>query len=76
MMVGGWFDAEDLAGPLKLHRAIARFNPAASQPAVMGPWVHGGWLGRPGKSLGAIDFGSRTAETFRAAACLLRAAPA
>ncbi|WP_409984044.1 CocE/NonD family hydrolase [Roseateles sp.] len=66
MMVGGWFDAEDLAGPLKLHRAIARFNPKLPvNQLVMGPWVHGGWLGRPGKSLGAIDFGSRTAETFR-----------
>ena len=27
MFVGGWFDAEDLAGPLKLFRAVKSTGP-------------------------------------------------
>jgi hypothetical protein len=33
---------------------------------VVGPWRHGGWAGGPGDRLGAIPFGSNTAEYFRA----------
>ena len=43
LLVGGWFDAEDLAGPLKLFRAIEADGPKASNTLVMGPWSHGGW---------------------------------
>ncbi len=66
MAVGGWFDAEDLAGPVKAFHAIAKESPeAAADTLVEGPWVHGGWSRGTGASLGDIAFGSDTAEFFR-----------
>ena len=65
LTVGGWFDAEDLAGPLATFRAIARQSPATDNRLVMGPWVHGGWLGSPGRSLGRVQFHQPTAEQFQ-----------
>jgi len=66
MAVGGWFDAEDLAGPVKVFHAIAKESPeAAADTLVEGPWVHGGWSRGTGASLGDIKFGSDTAEFFR-----------
>jgi putative CocE/NonD family hydrolase len=66
MTVGGWFDAEDLSGPFKTFHAIAQFNPATPNSLVVGPWVHGGWSRTDGDHLGEVDFGSKTAEFFRA----------
>ncbi|HEY0245575.1 MAG TPA: CocE/NonD family hydrolase, partial [Mucilaginibacter sp.] len=43
MLVGGWFDAEDLTGPLAIHRAIAKSDPSAYNTIVMGPLAHGAW---------------------------------
>jgi putative CocE/NonD family hydrolase len=43
LMVGGWFDAEDLSGPLQSFRAIAAQSPATTEHLVMGPWTHGEW---------------------------------
>jgi putative CocE/NonD family hydrolase len=66
MVVGGWFDAEDLAGPVKVFHAIAKESPeAAADTIVEGPWVHGGWSRGTGASLGDIRFGSDTAAFFR-----------
>jgi len=48
--VGGWFDAEDLAGTLRTYRAIERQNPGIENLLVMGPWEHGGWLRLPHSS--------------------------
>ena len=65
LFVGGWFDAEDLAGPLKLFRAIEENGPLAPNTLVMGPWSHGGWSRGPGETLGDLNFGSKTGEYFR-----------
>jgi putative CocE/NonD family hydrolase len=65
LTVGGWFDAEDLAGALAIHRAISRLNPGADNRLVMGPWVHGGWLYSPGRALGRVDFRQATSEQFQ-----------
>ncbi len=65
LVVGGWFDAEDLAGTLKTYRAIRSQSPQTSDKLVMGPWVHGGWQRGPGDKLGEITFGSKTAEYFQ-----------
>ena len=66
MEVGGWFDAEDLSGPVKVFHAVATQSPqAAENTLVEGPWVHGGWAGGPGASLGDISFGSDTAKFYR-----------
>jgi len=65
LTVGGWYDAEDLQGPLTTYHAIKRNNPAIYSGLVMGPWSHGGWRRYEGKSLGDVQFGSKTAEYFR-----------
>ncbi|RYZ24543.1 MAG: CocE/NonD family hydrolase [Chitinophagaceae bacterium] len=50
MTVGGWFDAEDLAGPLKIYKTIERTSPKARNTIVMGPWAHGDWARENGRS--------------------------
>jgi putative CocE/NonD family hydrolase len=65
LVVGGWYDAEDLSGPYKTFYAINKFNPQTPVTLVEGPWVHGGWAHTDGDRLGDIDFNSKTAEYFR-----------
>src|SRR5581483_1012598 len=43
LVVGGWFDAEDLSGALKTYRAIEAQSPGTEDRLVMGPWAHGDW---------------------------------
>lgn len=64
MSVGGWFDAEDLLGPLAVYRAAEKQSPRASNMLVMGPWSHGGWMG-DGEMLGRVSFAAKTGEFFR-----------
>jgi putative CocE/NonD family hydrolase len=64
MSVGGWFDAEDLLGPLAVYRAAEKQSPRASNMLVMGPWSHGGWMG-DGDMLGRVSFAAKTGEFFR-----------
>ncbi len=65
LVVGGWFDTEDLYGPLKTYESIERHNPNTKNTLVMGPWHHGGWGSGSGRTLGDADFGFDTAKTFR-----------
>ena len=65
LFVGGWFDAEDLAGPLKLFYALENSGPRAPNTLVMGPWRHGGWSRGDGDALGNLKFGSKTSEFYR-----------
>jgi putative CocE/NonD family hydrolase len=65
LTVGGWFDAEDLYGPLKIHEQIEKENPGIVNMLVMGPWVHGGWSRRGGQRIGNIEFGSATSDHFQ-----------
>lgn len=51
MTVGGWFDAEDLYGPLNIYKTIEKTSPAAKNMIVMGPWAHGDWASEKGKSI-------------------------
>jgi putative CocE/NonD family hydrolase len=62
--VGGWFDAEDLAGPLAVYRALESQSSQTTSTLVMGPWSHGGWMG-DGEQLGNVRFASKTGEFFR-----------
>src|SRR5579863_7863851 len=66
LVVGGWFDAEDLSGPFKTFYAINKLNPDTPTTLVEGPWVHGGWARSDGSHLGDIEFGSKTSDYFRA----------
>jgi len=65
MVVTGWYDAEDLYGSFKSYQAIEKQNPKVNNVIVVGPWHHGGWASVPGDRLGAISFGSKTAEFYR-----------
>lgn len=65
LTVGGWYDAEDLQGPLTTYHAIKRNNPAIYSGLVMGPWSHGAWRRYDGQSLGSVQFGAKTGEYFR-----------
>jgi len=66
MVVGGWFDAEDLSGPYKTFYATSKLNPETPTTLVEGPWVHGGWARGEGNHLGDVQFNSNTSEYFRA----------
>ena len=66
MVVGGWFDAEDLSGPFKTFHAIQARNATIPTSLVVGPWVHGGWSSTDGDHLGDIQFAAKTSEFFRA----------
>jgi putative CocE/NonD family hydrolase len=65
MTVGGWYDAEDLFGPLEIYRATERMNPGITNVLVMGPWAHGGWGRGDGDKLGDINFRAKTSEFYR-----------
>jgi putative CocE/NonD family hydrolase len=64
LTVGGWYDTEDLYGPLQTYRAIEKQNPGISNTLMMGPWPHGGWMRGDGASLGDVDFGFATSNTY------------
>ncbi|HJQ33598.1 MAG TPA: CocE/NonD family hydrolase [Pyrinomonadaceae bacterium] len=63
--VGGWFDAEDPLGPLRVYRSVEEKNAGTVNMLVMGPWRHGGWARDAGESLGNLNFAVRTGEFFR-----------
>jgi putative CocE/NonD family hydrolase len=65
LVVGGWYDAEDLSGPFRTFNAISKFNPQTPATLVEGPWVHGGWARSDGSSLGDVKFNAKTSEYFR-----------
>jgi len=43
MIVGGWFDAEDLYGPLETYKTIEKNGKDNYNTLVFGPWDHGKW---------------------------------
>jgi uncharacterized protein len=43
LIVGGWFDAEDLYGALVTYKEIEKNNPGAYNIITMGPFGHGDW---------------------------------
>lgn len=65
MTVGGWFDAEDLYGPLNTYRSVEEKNPDVFNILVMGPWRHGGWNREDGDHLGNAHFGAKTSLYFQ-----------
>jgi predicted acyl esterase len=57
MTVGGWFDAEDLYGPLNTYQAIEKSSKNYNT-IVMGPWSHGDWARNSASAvIGNIKFG-------------------
>jgi putative CocE/NonD family hydrolase len=65
MTVGGWFDAENLFGALEVYKHLQKNSPKTGNRIVMGPWVHGGWSGGSGDSLGDVRFNAKTGDFYR-----------
>lgn len=65
MFVGGWFDAEDLYGPLNTYAAIEKSSKNYNT-IVMGPWSHGDWARNSEKQIiGNINFGDSISGFFQ-----------
>lgn len=65
LTVGGWYDAEDLYGPLAIYKSIERYQRRNRSTLVMGPWYHGTWNGGPGTNLHDIAWTTRTGDDYR-----------
>ena len=65
MIVGGWYDNEDLYGTLNTYQTIERKNKENKNILVMGPWYHGGWSRSDGNTFGDMEFGSNTSEFYK-----------
>jgi hypothetical protein len=64
LVVGGWFDAENLYGVLHTYNSIEEKNIDNKNHLVMGPWIHGGWVRTDGSSLSDISFCSKTGDYY------------
>ncbi len=66
MVVGGWFDAEDLYGPLETYKNIEKHNPENYNTLVFGPWDHGGWARtKPQNIVGNYYFGDSISINYQ-----------
>ncbi len=65
LTVGGWYDAEDLYGPLATYNSIEINNPTIDNTLVMGPWYHGAWIRDQGLYLGDVYFEQPTSQYFQ-----------
>jgi len=66
MIVGGWFDAEDLYGPLETYKGIEKHGKDNYNTMVFGPWDHGAWARRRGQNIvGNYYFGDSISEFFQ-----------
>ena len=66
MAVGGWFDAEDLFGPLNIYKKIESSSPGTYNTIVMGPWSHGDWARENGfQQVNHIYFGDSISTFYQ-----------
>lgn len=65
LLVGGWYDAEDLYGTFNTHKTMVNNSPNGNISVVIGPWYHGGWARSDGSSLGNVSFGDKTSFYYR-----------
>ncbi|GAB3897886.1 CocE/NonD family hydrolase [Larkinella knui] len=66
MTVGGWFDAEDLYGPLNVYKTLEKNNTGIYNTLVMGPFGHGRWSQETGHTLHSnVYFGDSIATFYQ-----------
>ncbi|UII33046.1 CocE/NonD family hydrolase [Fulvivirga ulvae] len=66
MTVGGWYDAEDLYGPLNIYKTVEANNPKAKNSIVMGPWSHGDWARERGyQAVNHIYYGDSVSTFYQ-----------
>ncbi len=64
LLVGGWFDAEDMFGALRTYEAIEKQTPENNNHIIMGPWTHGAWSAPSWAKFGSYNFGANLNEYF------------
>ncbi len=66
MIVGGWFDAEDLYGPLETYGNIEAQSTGNYNTIVMGPWSHGDWArNKKRQAIGNVYFGDDISKFYQ-----------
>ena len=65
LVVGGWYDTEDLYGPLSTYKTMSKNNKKDHIKMVIGPWSHGQWNRGKGDTLGEANFGFDTSKWFQ-----------
>lgn len=66
LVVGGWYDTEDLYGPLYTYQTMSKNNKKEHIKMVIGPWSHGQWNSeKGGETLGEGSFGFDTSKWFQ-----------
>ncbi|WP_286272263.1 CocE/NonD family hydrolase [Thalassotalea hakodatensis] len=65
LVVGGWYDTEDLYGPLETYQTMSQGNKKDNVQLVMGPWYHGQWNRGDGSKMGEADNGFNTSKWFQ-----------
>ncbi len=67
LTVGGWYDAEDLYGPLNIFKHIEADGQSVNNMLVMGPWSHGDWSRERGvQVINDIYFGDSISTFYQA----------
>ncbi len=64
LVVGGWFDAEDMFGALQTYQSIEQQTPGNNNRLVMGPWTHGGWALSTWTKYASYDFSSNLNDYY------------
>ncbi|MGA2811660.1 MAG: CocE/NonD family hydrolase [Candidatus Acidiferrum sp.] len=65
LLVGGFWDQEDMYGPQEAYEKLEPHDSAKENFLIIGPWNHGQW-GSTTNHLGEIYFGEPTTDEFRA----------
>jgi len=64
LVVGGWFDAEDMFGALRTYEAIEKQSTPNDNHIIMGPWTHGAWSAGNWTKFGPLDFGQNVNQQY------------
>ena len=65
LVVGGWFDAEDMFGALRTYEAIEKQTPGNNNRIIMGPWTHGAWAAPSWTKFGSYNFGANLNQYYK-----------
>jgi uncharacterized protein len=65
LVVGGWFDAEDLFGALHTYEAIEKQSTVNKNYLVMGPWTHGAWSSDVWNKFGSYSYNINVNQYFK-----------
>ena len=65
LVVGGWFDAEDMWGALNTYKAIEQQNANNNNHLVMAPWTHGAWEAQRWSGFAGYNFGQDLNQKFQ-----------